>query len=70
MEGLLFLEKSPGTFAVELFPRAASSNHDIFHPKTCETRMVDEVYEHFGEKFSTRRYDDLTTNISAVLATN
>ena len=64
------LEQSPDIFAVKLFPRAASSNHDIFHPKTCEPRTVDEVYSHFGEKFSTRRYDDLTTNISAVLATN
>jgi hypothetical protein len=64
------LQQSPGTFAVELFPRAASSNHDIFHPKTCEPRTVDEVYSHFGEKFSTRRYDDFTTNVSAVLAKN
>jgi len=56
------LEQSPGTHAVELFPRAASSNHKIFHPQTCEPRTVGEVYAHFGEKFTTRRYDDLGTN--------
>ncbi|MBE9560335.1 MAG: hypothetical protein IMF15_06065 [Proteobacteria bacterium] len=56
------LEQSPDMHAVELFPRAASSNHDIFHPKTCAPRTVDEVYAHFGEKFSTRRYDDLAAN--------
>ena len=55
------LEQSPDAHAVELFPRAASSNHDIFHPRTCAPRTVDEVYSHFGEKFSTRRYD-LATN--------
>ena len=53
------LEQSPGVHAVELFPRAASSNRNIFHPQTCEPRTVDEVYALFGEKFSTRRYDDL-----------
>jgi hypothetical protein len=51
------LEQSPDAYAVELFPREASSNHDIFHPRTCAPRTVDEVYTHFGEKFSTRRYD-------------
>ena len=56
------LEQSPDTHAVELFPRAAKSNYDIFHPKTCAPRTVDEVYSHFGEKFSTRRYDDLAAN--------
>jgi hypothetical protein len=56
------LEKSPGKHAVELFPEAASSNHDIFHPQTCEPRTVDEVYALFGEKFTTRRYDDLGAN--------
>ena len=56
------LEQSPGTHAVEIFPRAASSNHDIFHPKTCAPRTVDEVYAHFGEKFTTRRYEDLAAN--------
>ncbi len=56
------LEQSPGAHAVELFPKAASSNHDIFHPQTCDPRTVDEVYALFGEKFSTRRYDDLAAN--------
>ena len=56
------LEQRPGAHAVELFPEAASSNQSIFHPRTCEPRTVDEVYTHFGEKFSTRRYDDFTTN--------
>jgi hypothetical protein len=56
------LEQSPGAHAMELFPEAASSNHDIFHPQTCEPRTVDEVYAFFGEKFTTRRYDDLGAN--------
>jgi len=56
------LEKTPDTHAVELFPRAAKSNYAIFHPRTCAPRTVDEVYSHFGEKFSTRRYDDLAAN--------
>ena len=56
------LEKSPGKHAVELFPEAANSNHAIFHPQTCEPRTVDEVYAFFGEKFTTRRYDDLGAN--------
>jgi hypothetical protein len=55
------LEQSPDKHAVELFPEAASSNQSIFHPRTCEPRTVDEVYVLFGEKFSTRRYDDFTT---------
>jgi soluble lytic murein transglycosylase-like protein len=56
------LEQSPDMFAVELFPRAASSNHNIFHPQACEPRTVDEVYALFGEKFSTSRYDEFATN--------
>jgi hypothetical protein len=56
------LEQSPGTYAVNLFPEAASSNYDIFHPKTCEPRTIDEVYALFGDKFSTRRYDDFAAN--------
>lgn len=56
------LEQNPDTFAVDIFPAAARSNQDIFHPKTCNPRTVDEVYELFGEKFSTRRYDDLAAN--------
>jgi peptidoglycan hydrolase-like protein with peptidoglycan-binding domain len=51
------LEKHPGTHAVELFPRAASSNRGIFHPQDCEPRTIDEVYAYFGEKLSARRYD-------------
>ena len=56
------LEQTPGKHAVELFPEAASSNHNIFHPQTCEPRTVNEVYALFGEKFTTRRFDDLGTN--------
>ena len=56
------LEQSPDKHAVELFPVAASSNRDIFHPRTCEPRTVDEVYALFGEKFSTRRYEELAAN--------
>ena len=56
------LERSPGKHAVELFPEAASSNHDIFHPETCAPRTVDEVYSLFGEKFTTRRYEQLETH--------
>jgi hypothetical protein len=56
------LEQSPDTHAVELFPEAASSNHYIFHPRTCDPRTVDEVYGLIGEKFRTRRYDDLASN--------
>jgi peptidoglycan hydrolase-like protein with peptidoglycan-binding domain len=56
------LQQSPGTHAVELFPRAASSNYDIFHPRSCEPRTVDEVYALFDEKLSTRRYDDFAAN--------
>jgi hypothetical protein len=56
------LEQSPGAHAVKLFPRAASSNHNIFHPQTCDPRTIDEVYALFGEKFSTRRYDDFAAN--------
>jgi len=56
------LEQSPEAHAVELFPEAASSNRDIFHPKSSAPRTVDEVYALFGEKFSTSRYDDIATN--------
>lgn len=56
------LEQNPDTFAVDIFPEAARSNQGIFHPKTCNPRTVDEVYELFGEKFSTGRYDDLASN--------
>jgi len=56
------LDENPDTFAVDIFPEAARSNYGIFHPQTCDPRTVDEVYELFGEKFSTRRYDDLAAN--------
>ncbi|HHJ16928.1 MAG TPA: hypothetical protein ENJ80_09545 [Gammaproteobacteria bacterium] len=56
------LDENPDTFAVDIFPEAARSNSSIFHPKTCDPRTVDEVYELFGEKFNTRRYDDLAAN--------
>jgi hypothetical protein len=56
------LEQSPGAFAVDIFPEAAGSNHDIFNPRTSDPRTVDEVYVLFGEKFSSRRYDDLAAN--------
>jgi hypothetical protein len=55
------LNDTPDAFAVDMFPAAAQSNQAIFHPKTCKPRTVDEVYELFGEKFSTLRYD-LATN--------
>jgi hypothetical protein len=56
------LEQEPDAFAVDIFPEAARSNRNIFHPKTCDPRTVDEVYEFFGEKFSTRRYDEFAAN--------
>lgn len=56
------LKQQPGTHAVELFPMAANSNYDIFHPSTCEPRTVDEVYALFDKKFSRNRYDDLAAN--------
>ena len=55
------LEQDPGTYAAKLFPEAASSNHDIFHPDTCAPRTVDEVYALFEEKFTTRRYEQTDT---------
>jgi hypothetical protein len=55
------LDETPDALAVDIFPSAAQSNQDIFHPKTCRPRTVDEVYELFGQKFSTARYD-LATN--------
>ena len=56
------LEQSPEAHAVELFPEAASSNRDIFHPTSSAPRTVDEVYALFGEKFNTSRFDDIATN--------
>jgi len=51
------LDKTPDAPAVEMFPAAAQSNQDIFHPKTCKPRTVDEVYELFGQKFNSWRFD-------------
>ncbi|MDT8283598.1 MAG: transglycosylase SLT domain-containing protein [Gammaproteobacteria bacterium] len=56
------LEQNPEAHAVELFPEAASSNRDIFHPRSSTPRTVDEVYALFGKKFTTSRYDDLAAN--------
>lgn len=55
------LNETPDALAVDMFPAAAQSNQDIFHPKTCKPRTVDEVYELFGQKFSSLSYD-LATN--------
>ena len=51
------LNENPDAFAVELFPAAAKSNQNIFHPKVCEPRTINEVYELFGRKFNTSRYE-------------
>ncbi len=56
------LQQSPDVHAVELFPEAANSNRDIFHPRSSDPRTVDEVYALFDAKFSTRRYDDFAAN--------
>ena len=50
------LEENPDAFGVELFPAAAKSNQNIFHPKVCEPRTVNEIYQLFGRKFNTSRY--------------
>lgn len=54
------LDKTPDAPAVDMFPAAAQSNQDIFHPKTCKPRTVDEVYELFGEKFNNWRFEVAT----------
>ena len=56
------LEETPDIHAGKMFPAAARSNQDIFHAKPSDPRTVDEVYELFGNKFSTSRYDDLALN--------
>ena len=56
------LEETPDIHAGKMFPAAAKSNQDIFHAKPSDPRTVDEVYELFGNKFSTSRYDDLALN--------
>jgi hypothetical protein len=52
------LDRNPGVPAVELFPRAAKSNKNIFHPRTCGPRTLSDVYQLFDEKFNTSRYED------------
>ena len=54
------LDKTPDAPAVDIFPAAAQSNQDIFHPKTCRPRTVDEVYELFGQKFNNWRFEVAT----------
>ena len=56
------LQQSPDVNAVELFPEAANSNRNIFHPRSSDPRTVDEVYAFFGKKFITSRYDDIAAN--------
>ena len=56
------LEETPDVHAGKMFPAAAKSNQDVFHSKPSDPRTFDEVYELFGNKFSTRRYDDLALN--------
>ncbi len=51
------LDKTPDAPAVDIFPAAAQSNQDIFHPKTCKPRTVDEVYTLFGQKFNNDHYE-------------
>jgi hypothetical protein len=51
------LDENPDAFAGELFPAAARSNQNIFHPKVCKPRTVNEIYEFFGRKFNTSRYE-------------
>jgi hypothetical protein len=58
------LEENPGAHALELFPSAARSNRDIFHPRSSEPRTVDEVYAHFGEKLKSKLYDDIVADTS------
>ncbi len=64
------LEQNPGAYADELFPAAARSNRNIFHPSACKPRTIDEVYVHFGKKFNSRRYDDFTANSPLMLVKN
>ncbi len=56
------LEETPDVHAGKIFPAAARSNQGVFHSKPSDPRTVDEVYELFGNKFSTSRYDDLALN--------
>lgn len=56
------LDKTPDAHALTMFPAAAKSNQGVFHSRAANPRTVDEVYELFGNKFSTTRYDDLALN--------
>ena len=64
------LEQSPDRHADELFPAAARSNYDVFHPKTCAPRTINEVYAHFGERLSRKRYNEQAVSSTLWLATN
>jgi soluble lytic murein transglycosylase-like protein len=59
---LKVMDENPGTFAVDVFPEAAQSNHSIFHPETCKPRTITEVYEVFSEKFHNSRYGEWSLN--------
>ena len=52
------LDKNPGVAAVKLFPRAAKSNKNIFHPRSCGPRTLSDVYQLFEEKFNTSLYEE------------
>jgi hypothetical protein len=56
------LDETPDALAVDMFPAAARSNRDIFQPRTCAPRTVDEVYELFGQKFNSRRFESVASN--------
>ncbi len=62
------LKQSPGTHAVKLFPEAARSNHDVFHPSTCDPYTVDDVYTLFEERLSRRGYGQSNTREMAYRA--
>jgi hypothetical protein len=56
------LDQTPDALAVDMFPAAARSNRDIFQPRTCAPRTVDEVYELFGQKFNSNRFESVASN--------
>jgi len=56
------LNETPDSFAADIFPTAAANNQSIFHPRTCNPRTLNEVYEVFSSKFDTARYEDLSPN--------
>jgi hypothetical protein len=51
------LDENPDAYAKELFPAAARSNRNIFHPTVCAPRTVNEVYEFFAKKFDTPHFE-------------